>query len=160
MQKLKSDNKFNLIYYKPQDVMDNELLNLKKEDFVLIIMNNYQQSMLQKYGELVELVLGDMLFPCFMISNRVDEVVLRILFSKIKNLTGQFKSKVFMSDMADSFYNAWIAEMEPPQHRLYCKWHVDRTWRKNLSKIKSKEKQANIHKILRTLFHEQDSRAF
>ncbi|CAI6370902.1 unnamed protein product [Macrosiphum euphorbiae] len=81
-------------------------------------------------------------FPCsFMISNRVDEAVLRIFFAEIRDKTGIIQSNVFMSDMAESFYNALVVEMKPAKHRLYCTWHVDRAWRKNLNEIKNKTKQ-------------------
>ncbi|KAF0761125.1 MULE domain-containing protein [Aphis craccivora] len=97
-------------------------------------------------------------FPCaFMISNHIDEAVLTIFYSKIKSLTGQLQPNVFMSDMAESFFNAWIVEMKHPKHRLYCTWHVDRAWRKNLIKIKSKDKQCETYKLLRTLLHEPDT---
>jgi len=33
-------------------------------------------------------------------------------------------------------------------------------WRKNLTKVKPKEKQAEVYKIIRTLLHEQDTKAF
>jgi hypothetical protein len=33
----------------------------------------------------------------------------------------------------------------PVENRLFCSWHVFRAWRKNLGKIKSKEKQAIIY---------------
>jgi len=86
-------------------------------------------------------------FPCaFMISNRIDEAVLTIFYSKIKSL----------SDISESFFNVWIVEMKRPKHRLYCTWHVDRAWRKNLVKIKFKDKQCETYKLLRTLLHEQD----
>jgi len=181
VQNLKKDDKFSLIYYKQQDEINTQFSNLKKDDFLLIIMNNYQQSMLEKYGHDVIcidethgmnsyhfnlttlLVLDDMRegFPCaFMISNRIDEAVLTIFYSKIKSLTGQLQPNVFMSDMAESFFNAWIVEMKHPKHRLYCTWHVDRAWRKNLVKIKSKDKQYETYKLLRTLLHEQDTKAF
>ena len=44
--------------------------------------------------------------------------------------------------------------------RLYCTWHVDRAWRKNLCKIDSKDKQVTVYKQLRTLLHERDPSAF
>lgn len=61
------------------------------------------------------LVLDDMRegFPCaFMIRNTIDVAVLTIFFSQIKDLTEQIESYVFMSDMAESFYNTWLAEMK------------------------------------------------
>ncbi|KAL4119604.1 hypothetical protein QTP88_012403 [Uroleucon formosanum] len=120
-------------------------------------MNSYQ------FNLTTLLVLDNMRegFPCaFMISNRINEAVLSIFYSKIKSLTGQLQPNVFMSDMAESFFNAWIVEMKRPKHRLYCIWHVDCAWRKNLVKVKSKDKQCKIYKLLRTLIHEQDPKAF
>jgi len=98
---LKTDDKFSLVYYKSQGRIDENLAELKEEDFLLLIMNNYQKSMLEQFGNDVIcidenhgmnsyhfnlttiLVLDDMRegFPCsFMISNLIDEMVLRILF--------------------------------------------------------------------------------
>lgn len=99
-------------------------------------MNNYQQAMFEKYRHDVIctdethgmnsyhfnlttlLVLDDMIgFPCaFMICSHIDEAVLTIFYSKLKSLTGQLQSNVFMSDMAESFFNAWIVEMKHPKH--------------------------------------------
>jgi len=54
-----------------------------------------------------------------MISNRVDEAVLTILFSQIRTFNGQIEQKVFMSDMAECFFNACLVEMKQPKFRLY-----------------------------------------
>lgn len=89
-------------------------------------MNDYQKSMLEKFRNDVIcidethgmnsyhfslttlLVFGDMRgFPnSFMISNRIDEGVLKIFFSKIKELTSPLQPNIFKSDMAESCYNA------------------------------------------------------
>lgn len=50
VQNLRNDNKFAIIYYKPHDEIDMQFSSLKKKDFLLIIMNNFQLSMLQKFG--------------------------------------------------------------------------------------------------------------
>ncbi|XP_031338859.1 uncharacterized protein LOC116169279 isoform X1 [Photinus pyralis] len=72
----------------------------------------------------------------------------------------QIKPRVFMSDMEKTFYNAWIRVMKPADFRIYCTWHVDRSWRKNLNKIHSKEKQVMVYKQLRTILQELDQNAF
>ncbi|XP_035215395.1 uncharacterized protein LOC118188975 [Stegodyphus dumicola] len=170
-----------VLFYKRQGSILEGNSNLKIEDFVLIIMNNAQKEILQKYGcdcicmdgthgmngydfELVTLLVIDDVrqgFPCaFLISNRTDQAVLSLFLSCIKARSGMLKPKVFMSDMAESIYNAWIREMEEPKNRLYCSWHVDRAWRKNLRKIKNNEKQIEVYKILRTLLEETDPAAF
>ncbi|EFA06433.2 hypothetical protein TcasGA2_TC009313 [Tribolium castaneum] len=156
--------------------------DLREEDFVLIIMNLGQEEILKKYGsdcicidgihglnqydfEMHTLLVIDDVregFPCaFLISNRSDETVLKIFFHHIKERIGfQLTSKVFMSDMAEAYYKAWNFIMGPAKYRLFCTWHVDRSWRKNLSKIKTKEKQVMVYKYLRTLLQERDENAF
>jgi len=88
---------------------------------VLIIMNNAQIEILKKYGndcvcidgtlalnsydfELITLlVLDDMRqgFPCALLTGSTFSV-----FQCIKNESGLISPKVFMSDLAESFYNA------------------------------------------------------
>jgi len=181
VESLTFDDKFSLVYYKSQGKIDENIVELTEEDFLLLIMNVYQKSMLEKFGNdaicidethgmnsyhfnlTTILVLADMQegFPCsFMISNRIDKVVVRIFFSKIKELTGPLQPNIFMSDTAESFHNAWMVEMKHPRHRFYCPWHVDRAWRKNVCKINSKPKQMEIYKVLRTLLQELDTDAF
>jgi len=73
----------------------------------------------------------------------------------------KLKTNVFMSDMAEELFNAWQAVMEQPALRLFCSWHVDRAWRKNLSKVKGdNEKRAEVYKVIRTLMEESDKIAF
>ncbi|XP_050299822.1 uncharacterized protein LOC126738496 isoform X2 [Anthonomus grandis grandis] len=170
-----------VLLYKPQgEIID--LYDLKENDFMLVIMNEGQNQMLRKYGQdcicidsthglnaygfelHTLLVLNEIRegFPCcFCITNRSDVEAMKIFFSAIrKKIDFAIQPRVFMSDMADSYYNAWIQVMEAATFRLYCTWHVDRAWRKNLSKINSKEKRDIIYKQLRTLMQETDEKAF
>lgn len=65
-----------------------------------------------------------------------------------------------MSDMAECYFNAWVLVMgEGPSH-LFCAWHVDRAWQKNLNKIADKEKRSEIYKILKILQQETSSTNF
>ncbi|XP_049946597.1 uncharacterized protein LOC126440333 [Schistocerca serialis cubense] len=141
-------------------------------------MNNAQCEILKKYGsdsicidgthgtngyrfELITLlVLDDMRqgFPCaFLISNRSDQDVLSLFFNEIKTKVEKVRPQVFMSDLGESFYNAWLSQMEEPVRRLYCSWHTDRAWRKTICiKIKSKERQVETYKLVRSLMQERD----
>ena len=65
-----------------------------------------------------------------------------------------------MSGMAESFFNVWASIMSIPEMRLFCAWHVDRAWRKNLKKIKGDDKQTRAYKILRALLEERDRYTF
>ncbi|XP_072389603.1 uncharacterized protein [Diabrotica undecimpunctata] len=109
------------------------------------------------------LVLDDLRqgFPCcFCISNRSDETIMSLFYDCVKKESGLIEAKVFMSDMADVYYNAWSKVMTETHFRLYCTWHVDRAWRKNLTLIKTKEKQELVYKNLRVLLQETDPSAF
>lgn len=109
------------------------------------------------------MVIDDMRqgFPCaFYISNRTDKQSIEVFLSAVKSRIGAVKPSVFMSDMADSFYNAWCAVMEPANKRLFCTWHVDRAWQSNLSKIKDAEEKKETYKKLRVLLEETDDKAF
>lgn len=66
-----------------------------------------------------------------------------------------------MSDMAEEFFNAWVKVMGITDFRLFCAWHVDRAWRKNLCKIKSgKDQQEKVYKLLKTLVTEKEEESF
>ncbi|GFT92997.1 uncharacterized protein NPIL_21081 [Nephila pilipes] len=170
-----------ILFYKTQGSTCTQYSFLKENDFVLIIMTEAQGEILKKFSsdcicidgthgvngygfELVTLLTIDDLrqgFPCaFLISNRCDQPVLSIFFSCIKQKIGQLQPQIFMSDMAESFFNAWKSEMGVPQKRLFCAWHIDRAWRKNLKKIKGAEKQAKTYKIIRSLLEERDIYTF
>lgn len=181
VNKMNENEKSSVLFYKPQGETSPHHPHLKDEDFVLIIMNEAQGEILKKYGhdcicidgthglnnygfELITLLTIDDLregFPCaFLISNRSDEAVLNIFFSKVYNQVGKISPYVFMSDMAEAFYNAWVNIHSPSTKRLYCTWHVDNAWRKNLPKIKNQDKQIYVYKVLRTLLEQLDAVTF
>lgn len=62
---------------------------------------------------------------------------------------GVVEAEVFISDMVDMFFNAWISVMGFKSKHLYCSWH--RAWKSNLNKITNKEKRAEVYKIIKTL---------
>jgi len=168
MQKLETECP--VIYYKGQDQDD---IYLNKADFALIIMTNFQQRQLKKFGPgkicidgthgtngydiqlytimtVDEFGSGCPVTYCF--SNRMDEPIFKLFFNKLKEKVGVIKTYVFMSDDAPAFYNAWAEVMSPVPNKLLCTWHVDKNWRQNLNKISGKqEKRAFVYKSLRVL---------
>lgn len=128
-----------VLFYKAQGMESVDHKELNKEDFLLIIMNPGQEEVLKKYSsdcvcldgthglnqydfELhTLLVLDDVRegFPCsFLISNRSDEQVLKIFYHYVRNKIGYpIACKVFMSDMAETYYNAWQKVMGPVKFR-------------------------------------------
>ncbi|XP_050506518.1 uncharacterized protein LOC126884577 isoform X1 [Diabrotica virgifera virgifera] len=171
-----------VLLYKPQETICQENPELQYEDFFLIIMTDGQKDLLLRFGEdcicidgthglnaygfelHTILVLDDLRegYPtAFLISNRSDFIGMKMFFQCIKERVGKaIKPKVFMSDMADFYYKSWKQVMQPAEFRLYCTWHVDKAWRKNLEKVLNKEKKVQVYHMLRTLLQETDSTAF
>lgn len=127
-----------VLFYKPQEVVCDDYPELKYEDFLLIIMTNTQAEILKKYGhdiicidgthgtnnydfELHTLMVVDELregFPCsFFISNRSDQGILNIFFMEVRNKLGPISCRIFMSDMAEGYFNSWLHIMGPPEKR-------------------------------------------
>lgn len=126
-------------FYKPQDNLCEEHPELKSEDFVLIIMTDGQQDLLNNFGddcicidgthglngygfELHTLLILDELregYPCaFLISNRSDIAVFKLFFSCVETrIERKIQPRVFMSDMAEAYYNAWVEIMLPARFR-------------------------------------------
>ena len=104
-----------VLFYKQQQVLKN-YPQLKSEDFILVLMNEAQIEILNKYGsdilcidgthglnqydfQLITLLTVDNLrqgYPCaFLISNRCDEEVISIFFSCIKEKIGPIQPNAF-----------------------------------------------------------------
>ncbi|GFT22886.1 hypothetical protein TNCV_1857081 [Trichonephila clavipes] len=66
-----------------------------------------------------------------------------------------------MTDDSESFFNAWKTFYGIPEKRLLCTWHVDRSWRRSISRlIMKKEIQVEAYKVVRSLLVETDEAAF
>lgn len=128
-----------VLFYKPQNTRWNEYPELKDDDFVLVIMNEGQTEILQSSANdticidrtnavnecgfemhaLLALDDLDEAYPCaFLISDCLNEEVMKIFFLCVKEkIGGSIKPRVFMSDMNDVYYNAWLQVMEPSDMR-------------------------------------------
>ncbi|XP_072377992.1 uncharacterized protein [Diabrotica undecimpunctata] len=156
-----------VIFYKPQG---QECIGFENDDFCLIIMNDVQRKTLLDFGntlvtidgthglnsydfELTTLLVLDENkrgFPvAFMFSNKKNTAIYVTFFMEIKKITGKITSKVFMSDITDTYFNAWCFVMGSVEKRLLCSWHVDRAWQSNLLKIINKEKRSWVYKTLK-----------
>ena len=80
----------------------------------------------------------------------------------LKARVGVVNPIVFMSDMADQFFTAWIGVFGASESRqLYCAWHVDKAWRKALTThLEGKEAKVEVYHHLRVLLHETEESAF
>ncbi|XP_076436126.1 uncharacterized protein LOC143275736 [Babylonia areolata] len=183
--KQSSDNPI-IFYKRAGDTHD----SLENEDFLLCIQNDFQRNIMLKYAKNIVcidsthgttqytyllttvLVLDDYqeaIPVAWAISNKEDAKTLKLFFSAIKNACGQsLAPQVFMSDLANNFYNAWCEAFEQaPEKRLYCSWHVDKAWRQKLREIfksgkdrKDVEDECNIYACLKLLQMETDESKF
>ena len=92
-------------------------------------------------------------FPiAFCYSNRVDENQMSVFLTVVREaLGGPLRDMILMTDDTEVYSNAWNAVMGKPAYRLLCTWHIDKSWRKNLPKIKEKELQSTIYQTIRAL---------
>lgn len=102
-------------------------------------------------------------FPCaFCISSKVNEDTMKMFFDLLKLEFGApIHTSLFMSDDAPCYYNAWKVEMTEVEHHLICKWHIDRSFRKNLPCIPGNSQQkSEVYKSIRLLLEKPDKDKF
>lgn len=160
-------------------------LNLQPEDFMLVLASdaqiigarqfcrpNHEVCLDSTHGmnsydfQLTTLMAidehGEGYPVAFCYSNHVDECAMRIFLQVVKDAIGYpIHNVILMTDDTEVYSNAWSAVMGEPAHRLLCTWHVDRAWRKNLSRIKGdSELKAIIYKTVRSLMEIRDPETF
>lgn len=164
-------NKETILFYKEVGESCSKGI-LETNDFVLIIMTEFQESQLLEFGSqkicidgthglnsysfqlytiMVVNSYGSGIPVAFCFSNRADTKLFRLYFDCIKSRTGLIKPDVFMSDDEPAFYNAWCTVMGDVPNQLLCTWHVQRNWFQNLKKIKTKQKRLVVFKTLKVL---------
>lgn len=178
VEECKSGDNNPVLFYKRQGESHE---HLHDNDFCLIFMNEYQKSMFCTFGKNIVaidsthglnnydfelttvMVLDDYGegFPvCSMFTNRKDTYINQVFFEKIRDAIGVIEAKVFMSDITEVFFNAWFSVMGKVEHKLFCSWHIDRAWQKNLSKIQNSSARQWVYKTLKTLQENMDIDSF
>lgn len=174
----KRGDKDPILFYKPQDkpcACTDPQCCLDDSDFMIVISTPYQREELAHFLDHKAFIdsthgtneydfqltaLGSVdsagvgVPVAFCISNRVTENFMKQFFRILKdNLRkDSSSSKVFMSDMANEFYNAWKDVFGECENVFYCAWHVDKRWReKTKEKVKGLTKQAEVYRALITL---------
>lgn len=179
VKKKKEENE--LLYYKPQGTTSG---NFDEDCFILIFSTDDQIRFLREFGQdivtsnsthgmgyagfqLVTVMVIDGLlegFPCaFMITNHVTQETLKLFYKSIKDKCGgvPITTQTFMSDMEDSFHNAWSDVMGKPQNILYSAWHVVEAWKHNIKeKVDDVSLQDEVYTKLRVLLQTLDVNTF
>ncbi|KAG0440300.1 hypothetical protein HPB47_016344 [Ixodes persulcatus] len=91
--------------------------------------------------------------PCaYLLTNRAGTIMMKIFFEAGREAVGVISAKVFMSDDASEFYNAWSAVMSPAERQLLCTLHVDKNWKLKIRKlVEGQELMASVYKAVRVL---------
>ena len=145
-----NDETNSVLFYKRQD---DEHSHIDKQDFMLVLMTEFQRNMLLRFGadricvdlthgisgydfELVTVLIIDKheegISVAFCITSSVNTQTLTYFFKCIKSAISarNISPQIFMSDDAVMFNNAWIDIFGPCSKCLLCAWHVDRAWLK------------------------------
>ena len=154
-----------ILGYKRAGVESEQFDHLKKDDFLLAFMSNYQvdcckhllsnnlkifcfdgSHKLTKYDLIYVSILikdenhqGFPLAQAFVSAERYD--CIRQFFELFRAKIGVIKTKVVMTDDFPSFFKAWVEVMndgdpvESHPVKLICSWHVNKNFNKNLNKI-------------------------
>ncbi|KAK6047843.1 hypothetical protein COOONC_14652, partial [Cooperia oncophora] len=126
------------------------------DGFYLVIINETQREWLADFSQrgigiddtfnvsmyklrLATIIVADhcdrALPAAFMLSFRMSENELVVLFDKVKELVPAFAPEFFMSDDAPSFYNAFRRVFPEAQTRkILCNWHVLQTFKRSARK--------------------------
>ena len=174
-----------VLFYKPQGQILAELgtnQGLGVHDFALVLQTPLQSEMFKSCGNnrvicvdathgtnsydfvLITVLVIDELgegFPvawCY--SNKEDSTLLTNFFQHLKEHVGSVQPLWFMSDDADQYYKCWSQVYKNKPQKLLCTWHVDRAWRKAISRITDQELQISVYHTLRVLLEEQDNEKF
>jgi len=154
------------------------------DDFMIVLMNDVQVHLLQMYGhhrvncidsthktngynfQLTTLLIIDNNgegFPvAFCISSKLDTSVMEVFLEHVRiAIGGCVEGAILISDNAPAYVDAWRTVMGPPSDHVLCTWHIDRSWRKNIAKIKqSPEVKAQVYKVLRVVLEAENKDEF
>ncbi|XP_068085177.1 uncharacterized protein [Anabrus simplex] len=170
-----------IICYKKQGEED-ETGELNTEDFLVVIMTPYQKMMLSKFTNFKVLMdsthgtnaydfqlttvmivdeFGAGVPIAFCISNKTNQSAMKRFLVAVRDAVGhRVMCQVFMSDDYPAYYNSWSQVMSVPNHKLLCSWHILRSWKNNLKKIRNDEKQVQVWQALIVILVELDEEIF
>lgn len=158
------------------------LYHANESNFIMVLQSPFQASMLRQFStkrtlciddthgtnaydfHLITLMVIDEFgegFPvAWCISKHVDTSALIDFFQAIKDNVGEITPLFLMSDMADQFYNSWVATFSSTPKHILCTWHVLKAWKSNLKLVSDSAEKEKIYHILKVLMDETDEANF
>ncbi|GFS76125.1 uncharacterized protein NPIL_367091 [Nephila pilipes] len=169
-----------VLIFKPVGDEMNGYKKIGTEEFMLAIMNDDQEKLLELYGkqcvmidsthgtneygfQMTTLMVQDEnhqgMPVAILFSSRVATEILVPFFGAIKKKVPGFKTNFLLSDDTNSFPNAWREVFEDETKHLLCAWHVMRNWNLNInSKVIQCKKEIRIK--LKNFLTETDETSF
>ncbi|XP_015915836.1 uncharacterized protein [Parasteatoda tepidariorum] len=177
VQKMLKEPGNHVLLYKPVGEAS-EMPGIYENDFLLGIMSNAQQKLLElndgilmidsTHGlyqyqlKFTTLMVNDTNregFPAAVFYSSIETAdVVKYFFEAInKRVPDLILLAVFKSDDAPAYYNAWVNVLGECDFHLLCSWHVKRAWKKNLnSKVRVTDLRSAIKSDLFELQEETD----
>lgn len=171
----------NIVRYYKMKMKNDQFHLLEEKDFVLVLMNDWQEQQLRQYGHRViafdcthvankyNIFLYTMLVldvdregvpVSFVLTNRNDRAVINVFLSCIRDHVGALSPTTLMSDMQNSYFESWTEIMLTVPTYLYCTWHVVNDWKENFSKIEDPKKRNQISNLVYGLLLESNLLVF
>ncbi|XP_065677422.1 uncharacterized protein LOC124808593 [Hydra vulgaris] len=155
-----------VLYYKLQGVLDT-CNTFKESDFIIIMQTEHQKKMLQQFGKngvCIDSTHGtnayDFLLTSMLVVDELGEGQ-PVGWCIANKHSGSFCPKWIMSDLASQYYEAFCDVYLCAPLKLWCTWHVDKAWRKELhKKVHNLEMEADIYKRIRFVFQLNDKNLF
>ncbi|XP_076266076.1 uncharacterized protein LOC143199837 [Rhynchophorus ferrugineus] len=155
---------------------------LEDEDFAVGYMNDMMWSRIKEHNsvicidathgtdkrnyELTTILIKDehnIGFPiAFLLSNRLEQVVLEIFFRALRlKLGNSIKTDFLMSEDDPKYFNAWSKIMTHNPRRLLSPWHVIKCWNiHGRSKLKNAENRRHMEIEMRKILQETNITKF
>ena len=170
-----------ILIYKPVGELLPEYPNIDRNEFLLGIMNEAQQKLLELYNscimidsthglnqygfQLTTVMVHDEnhegLPVATLFSTRTAAETFIPFFTEIQKLVPAMKTSVLMTDDTNAYYNAWQAVFQDNSKHLLCSWHVVRSWNSNInSKVKDSANKEHIKAQLNGILTETDTVTF
>ncbi|KAK5974572.1 C2H2-type domain-containing protein, partial [Trichostrongylus colubriformis] len=97
----------------------------------------------------------------FLLSGTMTSLDVEKLFLEIRKVVPEFNPAQIVTDEAPCFYNGFRSVFPQSRAKLhYCRWHIDKTWQRNVNKMVEPRLRSQVKKKLKELLVIEDLPTF
>ncbi|KAK5969934.1 hypothetical protein GCK32_014766 [Trichostrongylus colubriformis] len=97
----------------------------------------------------------------FLLSGTMTSLDVEKLFLDIRKVVPEFNPAQIVTDEAPCFYNGFRSVFPQSRAKLhYCRWHIDKTWQRNVNKMVEPRLRSQVKKKLKELLVIEDLPTF